>query len=291
MSKYYYRDVLGQRIWYRHIDGEFYQGLVKKLREEIEWKKSSTSGQSSLTSTITHYVEFDNGNKGWFDLVELERDDGIRWSDPSVGAASKKRKKQTVEDDVPDEDKGGKKKPAEVHVDISSSEEEKDAAKGAKKQQDLSTDDSGGKSSSSSDESEHQFSSIRNESAKNWIRKLNLLNSYGTGEDGMKSINEATYVPPGSFELIFYLADYLFPGNEYHRRLFESDSRPGNKVRVELRKIKKKNKDDPLVSWHKGSKDSQQKWIPPTKQVLIGFIDLIRNQKVKESKKRQRAEI
>ena len=241
MSKYYHRDVLGKRIWYRHTDGEFYQGLVKKLREEIEWKKSSSSDPSSLSSTITHYVEYDGGDEGWFDLVELERDGGIRWSDPSVGGASKKRKKQTVEDDVSDEGLlGEKKKPAEVQVDISSSEEEKDAANDAKKQYLASTDDSDGKSSSSSDESEYQFSSIRNESAKNWIRKLNLLNSYGTGEDGMKSINEATYVPPSSFELIFYLADYLFPGNEYHRRLFESDSRPGNKVRVELRKINKK---------------------------------------------------
>ena len=273
MSKYYYRDVLGQRIWYRHTDGEFYQGLVKKLREEIEWKKSSTSGQSSLTSIITHYVEFDDGDEGWFDLVELERDGGIRWSDPSVGGASKKRKKQTVEDDVSDEDLlGEKKKPAEVQVDISSSEEEKDATNDAKKQYVASTDDSDGKSSSSSDESDYQFSSIRNESAKNWIRKLNLLNSYGTGEDGMKSINEATYVPPSSFELIFYLADYLFPRNEYHRRLFESDSRPGNKVRVELRKIKKKNKDDPLVSWHERGKE----WTPPSKAALVGIIGIIR---------------
>ena len=83
------------------------------------------------------------------------------------------------------------------------------------------------------------------------------------------------YVEPPSFEYLFLLADFLYPVEEgeqtFHRRLFESESRPGTKVRQQLRKIKDETPDNPIVCWHRKGKQ----WIPPSVHAFKGIVRLI----------------
>lgn len=85
------------------------------------------------------------------------------------------------------------------------------------------------------------FKSLEPET-KNWVKKLGLQDAHGTGMRGLASIGGLHYVKPDSFELLFWLADFLFPGHDYHYRLFASATRPSLKVRRRLRDLKKKRR-------------------------------------------------
>jgi hypothetical protein len=117
--------------------------------------------------------------------------------------------------------------------------------------------------------------------AKEWIiDQLGLGNAaYGTGKAGLDRIlamnnnnkKNAYYTAPASFEQVLWLADFLFPTQQYYYRLFHSSSRPGIAVRQALRKKKERHANDPLVSWHQPRKE----WLPPTATVLVGIVNVI----------------
>jgi hypothetical protein len=124
---------------------------------------------------------------------------------------------------------------------------------------------------------------------KKWINELGLTNAYGAEKEGLNRIitnhnnnnnnnnndndnNNPKYVVPVSFEQVFLLTDFLFPGKGYHSRLFEKASRPDSRsVRQALRTRQKKDPNDPFVSWHKPRKE----WLPPSASVLVGIVNVI----------------
>jgi hypothetical protein len=111
--------------------------------------------------------------------------------------------------------------------------------------------------------------------AKKWIDNLGLANGHRTARKGLDRIitnnKKKKYVAPASFEQVLWLANFLFPEQDYYYRLFYSTFRPGIAVRQALRKRKEKDANDPLVSWHK----SRQEWLPPTATVLVGIVNVI----------------
>lgn len=125
-----------------------------------------------------------------------------------------------------------------------------------------------------SEENIEQFNAL-DEATQKWIAAIGLEDAYGSRDDGLAQINIDAFVGPPSFENIFILTDFLFPAEDgaetYHWRLFQKDSRPGNKVRQALRRVKKKDPTNPMVCWHKRNVP----WIPPTAQSLTGIVKLI----------------
>jgi len=123
-------------------------------------------------------------------------------------------------------------------------------------------------------ESAEHFNAL-DEATKEWISSIGLENEYGNRDEALDRIVSGTYMKPPSFERVFLLADFLFPVEEgeetYHGHLFQRESRPGIKVRQELRRIKTKTPDDPMVCWHQKGKQ----WIPPTAGALAAMVRLI----------------
>ena len=106
---------------------------------------------------------------------------------------------------------------------------------------------------------------------KHWVKKLGLQNAHGTGMRGLAAIDDAFYVKPDSFELLFRLADFLFAEQDYHYRLFGSVTRPGLRVRQKLRDLKKQG--EAALACYQYRPD----WTPPTKHTMVFIMDKIRD--------------
>mmetsp|Transcript_5261 Transcript_5261/g.10068 ORF Transcript_5261/g.10068 Transcript_5261/m.10068 type:complete len:275 (+) Transcript_5261:167-991(+) len=271
MSKQYYKDVLGKTIWVLFTINdeatdaqrdEYFRGKVEAVREE-----TALNGRYK----IEHYIKFDDGDDGYFDINEEDREGRICWAEPeqelTAGQVKSEKRKAALSLDDAKNDSKKKSRTDEKAMNNSTDEEEGG--------DNYSSSDSGDSSEAvssvaTSSKESNQFK-ILDSNLKAWIGSLNLQNHYGAREAGLNYIDGRSYAPPGSFEQVFHLADYLFPGNGYHRRLFQTQSRPGISVRQVLRAVKKRSPNDPLVSWH----EPRQEWIPPNKFVLAGMIDII----------------
>lgn len=216
---------------------------------------------------------FDDGDNGHFDLSEEDREGRLRWTEPEQerGAGKVKPEKRRAASSLDDERSDDKKKSrTDKEAMQDSTDEDEEVWQKVGKYDSFEDGDSDEAASNGFNEFK-----MLDANMKSWIQHLSLQNRYGSKEAGLDMIDEHNYTPPESFEQVFHLADYLFPGKDYHHRLFQKlneKSRPGIKVRQALRGIKKRNPYDPLVSWH----EPREEWIPPNKIVLAGMIDIIR---------------
>lgn len=112
------------------------------------------------------------------------------------------------------------------------------------------------------------------EPIQHWILELGLQTAYGQGERAYDLIVPNRFSPPSTCELMFQLADYLFPGNAYHQRLFDIRNRCGIDVWKVLIQLKITHGGHKLFFWHEGG----QQWLPPNKEVLIYTITVIREE-------------
>lgn len=244
---------------------KFYPGEIKEYKMKLK---------DDGSPSVEHFVVFDDGDESWHDLQQLEREGELCWTEPPSRQVSKRVAPTLKEEE--DTQQGNKEKKArpvkmeEMEEDVSTEEEDNDKKARPVKMESLEEDATNGDARDVT--ATEPFQSL-NPKMKAWIRKIGLQNAYGTGDEDLRAVSESNYVKPNSFEQLFLLTDYLYPGNDYHLRLFETQSRPGLKVRKILRDLKKKNPDDLLVSWHQ----HRAEWIPPTKFAMVGIVKIIRD--------------
>ena len=82
----YEKEVLGRRVAIMFEadfeDGRskelFYDGTVRGFKIEM--------GKINAPLAVRHYVVFDDGDKGWFDLARLDGNNFLRWPDQIAGS-------------------------------------------------------------------------------------------------------------------------------------------------------------------------------------------------------------
>ena len=70
---------LGKEVWILFEDAivwdKFYRGDITEC---------SITRKNDGTNSVEHFVEFDDGDEGWFNLKELEEKGLLRWTKPSA---------------------------------------------------------------------------------------------------------------------------------------------------------------------------------------------------------------
>ena len=318
---------LGKAVWvlFNAEEGgagaEFYRGEIK----EVHLKQTTNRSYS-----IKHFIEFDDGDKMWFDDINTMEEEGeLRWSKPPVRVKQddeaqappsleemyhevfaesltetnkpnhlkpkrvKRKEPQEILEEAPK--RSGKKIARVIWKEDEEHEEEdgllEDSDDDEAYEDDGDDDDSVAREvtiereeedelvvqtksrrreSGPADYKTHEFN-LLDSKARKWIKKLGLQKAYGSGATGLKRLKAAQYVKPDDFDLMFHLADFLFPGNKYHFRLVLTNIKPGMRLRNKLREMKKRG--EPALEWHQ----SRAEWLPPNKHALMFVIDALRD--------------
>lgn len=248
----YDKEVLGKRVEIEFVledDGseEFYGGIITKVQTKCEDKECKRV-------VTNHYIEFDDGDKKWFDLVEEEKEGRLRWIDatPTIAMAAAA---------------AGERSGGEAGV------SRPPKAKKIKFEGSGTISDDMKKEAGDEDEKMPAVVTVTPLSSG----RKKTINKEGTSEDLNVGLTRAdlpdpkSSMWPKSIDSIIKLMDKLEPGYNFYDR--QVDGRGGcaimrGKLRKHATKVKKEQRKDIAVQHWIDTKD----WCPPNKDALLAII-------------------
>jgi hypothetical protein len=251
---------------------QFFRGVISELKMKLlvdnddnddsgndgNDASSNNSGRSGSSVDIQHFVAFDDGDTQWYHLAELEDAGLLLWQEPAEkmvmmnnkmkkrnngnGRGKQKRKSDDIDDETDNDD--------EYHEDDDGDDEDyeyeiRDGHQNKKRARvvgrDCATNANSNAQQQDQQQQEHQQAATTTQfealsrTTQQWFQRLGLTNkAYGSQQDAFDIIlaHASHYVRPEAFEQVFFLTDFLFPGKNYHHRLYASfTTKPGRPVR------------------------------------------------------------
>lgn len=246
---------IGKPVWVLFQHGrkrQFFRGEIT----EINMKKVDDDSKDGISTVdIAHFVVFDDGEKYWYNLAEKEDAGQLVWQEPA--GKSLLKNKRVVQNNMmkpqektsaaqlpPPVGKGQGKNKRKNDIDETNDDyyvdsyddeirDELNNNGNMKRARVVSSDSSDARNSDDQQEqATRQFKALSS-TTKKWVNVLGLAMAYGSKHDALDIImdNPSKYVMPEAFEQVFFLADFLFPGKDYHQTLYARYTKPGQPVR------------------------------------------------------------